>query len=255
MDIDIFIILVMIFGLMIGSFLNVCIYRIPKKASIVNPPSSCPNCSHKLSAWENIPLLSFLFLRGKCRNCKEKISWRYPLIEGLTAWLFLMTYHHQGFNIQFVLSCIFIAVIIVITLIDLDTFQIPNGLLLIGLIPGLISLSFDNRNLYLIGFLILGFLYFLIRSGGQMVFRKEAMGLGDVKYASVIGLFLGWKIGLMATFIAFFGAAILSIILLLFGKYSFGQRIPFGPFMSFGALIGIFWGSQLIEGYLNFIMK
>lgn len=255
MDIDIIVLWVIILGLMIGSFLNVCIHRIPKGESIISPPSKCPNCDHKLSAWENMPLLSFLLLKGKCRECHENISWRYPIVEGLTAWLFLMTYYHEGLNIQFVLSCVFIAVIIVITLIDLDTFHIPNGLLLIGLIPGLIMLSFDNRSLYIIGFLILGFLYLFIRLGGQMVFRKEAMGLGDVKYASVIGLFLGWKIGLMATFIAFFGAAILSIVLLLFGKYSFGQKIPFGPFMSLGAFIGIFWGPQLIEGYLNFFMK
>jgi len=245
-------ILVMVFGLMIGSFLNVCIHRIPREESIISPGSHCPKCDHKLAAWENIPLFSFIFLKARCRKCSQSISFRYPLVESITGLLFLLAFLNNGIGLNFFLSLIFITILILITFIDLDTFHIPDNLLVIGLLPGLITMYLNDWSLYLKGGIGLVLLFYLIRVFGRLVFKKEAMGFGDVKFVGIIGLFLGWKIGLVATFSAFFCAALFSISLLVTGKLAFGEKMPFGPFLSLGALMGLFWGSEILEFYWNY---
>ncbi|HDY75799.1 MAG TPA: prepilin peptidase [Candidatus Marinimicrobia bacterium] len=248
---------VIIFGLMIGSFLNVCIYRIPREESIVYPRSRCPNCKHQLRFWENIPVLSYLFLRGQCSSCKTSISSRYIFVELLTALLFILLYNHYGWSLDFLMSIIFSCIILVITFIDIDYQIIPNQLLLIGLIPAvyqIISVGFRNSSLYFIGAVGLGLGILLISLIGNILFKKESMGMGDVKYAALIGLLLGWQNGLLAVFLAFLSSAILILILLPLGKISFGQRIPFGPFLSLGTIIALLWGPIIIRIYLNLVL-
>ena len=246
--------LVIIFGLMVGSFLNVCIYRIPREESIVHPRSHCPHCNFQLRFWENIPVLSYLFLRGLCSNCKTTISFKYIFVELLTALLFILLYNHYGLTFDFVMSIIFICVILVITFIDIDYQIIPNQLLLVGVIPAvyqIISVGFQNSSSYFIGAFGLGIGILLISLMGKVLFKKESMGMGDVKFAALIGLLLGWQNGLLAVFLAFLSSAIIILILLPFSKISFGQRIPFGPFLSLGTIIAMLWGTIIITTYLQ----
>ncbi len=249
--------LVIVFGLMIGSFLNVCIYRIPAGESIVTPRSHCTKCNHMITALENIPVLSYLFLGGKCSNCKEKISPRYLLVEILTAILFWVTYTQTGLSLDLVMYAIFISLIIAITFIDFDHQIIPNSLLLAALIPGIYPFLRDGLSswtMYFVGGIGLGFFFYAIAWLGYFAFKKEAMGMGDVKYAALIGLVLGWQAGIVAIAIAFFSAAVIILILFVMQKTSVGQRIPFGPYMGIGAVVALFWYEPIINWYMGFIL-
>lgn len=240
-------------GLMVGSFLNVCIYRIPLKLSIIAPRSHCTTCDHVLSAWENIPVFSYIFLRGRCSSCRERISFRYPLVELLTALVFLVVYGRFGWSADFLIYLVFAALLIVITFVDLDHMIIPNGFLLFGILPGLglAALNWDQVHTYLIGALGLGAGFYLIGLLGNLVFKKESLGMGDVKFVALIGLMLGWANGLVAVFAAFISALVLFAALLPFGKISFSQKVPFGPFLSLGAFIGFLAGDSIIHWYLT----
>ncbi|MFQ6607311.1 MAG: prepilin peptidase [Fidelibacterota bacterium] len=247
---------VIVFGLMIGSFINVCIYRLPRNESIVHPRSHCPSCNHQLKFWENIPVLSFLFLRGKCSHCKASISYRYITVELLTAILYVLLYYHYGLTLAYLMSIFFISVILVITFIDIDHQIIPNQLLIIGIIPALYPLvegGIENSIPFIVGAISLGVGIFLIGMLGNIVFRKESLGMGDVKYAALIGLLLGWKNGLVAISLAFLFASLLILILFPLGKVSFGNRIPFGPFLSLGTTVAMLWGPIIIKTYLQLV--
>lgn len=243
-----------LFGLMVGSFLNVCIYRIPREESIVFPRSHCPNCEYQIKSWENIPILSYLMLRGKCSNCNTSISIRYPLVELMTSLLFILLYFRFGLSFDFVMSVLFSSIILIITVIDIDHLIIPNRLLLIGIIPAIytiVSNGIQNSLPNFIGAISLGSGILLISLLGKLIFKKDSMGMGDVKYAALIGLLLGWDNGLLAIFLSFIFASILILILMPFGKISFGQRIPFGPFLSLGTIVALLWGQDIINMYLN----
>ncbi|MCH8011323.1 MAG: prepilin peptidase [Candidatus Marinimicrobia bacterium] len=250
------------FGLMVGSFLNVCIYRIPRGESIVFPRSHCPKCNHQIKAWENIPVLSFILLGGRCNSCNTRISYRYIIVEVLTALIFILMYDRFGLTGEFVVSVFLLSLIVIITFIDLDHQIIPNKLLLVCLIPTAYILILDSLKgpgifsgilSHIWGALGLGLGFLFIGLFGEFIFKKESMGMGDVKYAALIGLILGWQEGLVASAIAFFSAAILLILFLLLGKVSMGQRIPFGPFLSLGVFVSILWGSNIIDWYSKFL--
>ena len=248
-------ILLIVLGLAIGSFLNVCIYRMPKHISISIPRSTCPKCEYQLKFWENIPVLSYLFLRGKCSNCNAKISLRYPLIEILTTLIFLLLYCYYGLTIQTLLLCVLFSTVIIITFIDIDVQLIPNELIIIGLIPVSIYIiipGLSNIWMHLLGAVCLSGLFLLIGYIGKILYKEDSMGMGDVKYAFVIGLLLGWKSGILAFGISFISAAILIFIYLVTKKLKSRQKIPFGPFMSIGLLIALIWGDKIIEWYLLF---
>ncbi|NIA18681.1 MAG: prepilin peptidase [Simkaniaceae bacterium] len=252
--IDFFVIL---FGLMIGSFLNVCIYRIPEGLSVVKPRSKCPHCGHPITAIENIPVVSYLFLGGKCLECKTKISPRYMFVELLTAFLFWVTYAQTGLNADLFMYAFFISLVITITFIDFDHQIIPNTLLLVGLIPGLYPFIRDGLSswsIYITGGFGLGLSFYAIARFGYIAFKKEAMGMGDVKYAALIGLIMGWQAAIVAMALAFLSAAAIVIVLFIIGKANIGQRIPFGPYMSIGAIIALFWYQPIIDWYLSFIL-
>jgi leader peptidase (prepilin peptidase) / N-methyltransferase len=248
-------ILIIILGLSIGSFLNVCIYRLPNNESISKPRSRCPKCKHQLKFWENIPIVSYVFLRGKCSNCSTHISLRYPLIEILTSLLFLLLYYYYGYTIQTLLLIILFSIVIVITFIDIDIQIIPNKLLVLGIIPVSIYIVLYGLNDilgYLFGAFGLSALFLLISYLGKIFYQEDSMGMGDVKYAFLIGLLLGWKNGILALGISFIFAAVIIVALFIQKKLKSRQKIPFGPFMSLGLLISLIWGDKIIEWYLNF---
>jgi len=248
-------IFVIFLGLVIGSFLNVCIYRLQIKKSISKPRSHCPSCKHQLKPWENIPVLSYVFLRGKCSNCNIKISLRYPLIEILTAVVYVVIYNYFALSIETVLLMVFFSLVIVITFIDIDVQLIYNNLLIVSLLPIIVFIIFDSSLPYLnhiAGAILLGLFFYLIGYIGKLIYKVDSMGMGDVKYAAVIGLLLGWEKGILVFVVAFVSAAIIIVFMSLYKKVSGKQRIPFGPFLSIGCFVAFFWGNNILSWYLGY---
>ncbi len=247
--------LVIILGLVIGSFLNVCIHRLQKNELLTKPRSHCPSCKFQLRFWENIPVLSYLLLGGKCSNCKIKISIRYPLVEILTAIVFVVIYNYYSVSIETILLMTFFSIVIIITFIDFDVQLIPNNLLIISIFPIIAYIFINQPELYLyhiLGAVLLAATFFIIGYIGKLIYKVDSMGMGDVKYAFVIGLLLGWGKGIAAFFIAFISAAVMILIMLLYKKISSKQRIPFGPFLGIGCFVAFFWGTDIIDWYLGF---
>lgn len=247
--------LIIVIGLVIGSFLNVCIYRIQKHVSILKPRSHCPNCKHQLKIWENIPVLSYLLLRGKCSNCNIKISSRYPLVEILTSLVFVVIYYNFDISVETFSLIVFFSIVIIITFIDIDVQLIPNNLLIISILPIIAFMLFSPSNSYLShinGAILLALLFLIIGYFGKLIYKVDSMGMGDVKYAAVIGLLLGWQKGILAFIIAFFSAAVIIVIVSMYKKLSRKQRIPFGPFLSIGCFVAFFWGTNILNWYLGF---
>lgn len=250
-------IIVFLFGIMFGSFLNVVIYRLPLEKSIVKPPSSCPQCGSRIKVYDNIPLLSYLLLAGKCRNCKAKIPIRYPVVEFLAGALSVFAIYHFGLNFKGIETLILSLAFIAIFFIDLDHTIIPDLITLPGIVIGFaVSFmpgAFVHWDQSLIGLLVGGGLFFLVGMIGQFVFKKEALGLGDVKFAAMLGAFVGWQNLLLTLILAsFFGSVIGIIVMIMQGK---GRKsyIPFGPFLVVGAWISIYFGDSILRAYLDYV--
>lgn len=256
-------VVIFILGLAVGSFLNVCAHRIPKKESIAYPPSYCTSCGNKIKAIDNIPILSYLFLGGKCRACGSRISLKYPLIEIITGTLWVATYYHFGLNPQLLYGLFFVTILVLLSAIDYDTQRIPNKILLpsIGLSVLFLSLyllrfetppiidSLDEQ-WSIAGFFMGGGLLYLLAIMAHFIFKKDAIGGGDIKLASFIGLYLGGYV-LLALFISFFLGAIVGITLIAASKKEAKDMIPFGPFMAAGSILTVFFGPQLWVSYLS----
>jgi leader peptidase (prepilin peptidase) / N-methyltransferase len=257
--------IVFINGAAIGSFLNVVIYRIPAGLSVVSPPSRCPVCLHRLGARENIPILGWLLLRGKCRHCGTPISPRYPAIELATALTFLAVYSQFGWSIQTLGYCLLMAWLIALSLIDLDTMTLPEpltrSLIIVGLVYqgaagyfGTHTLSgvADSISQGVWGMLLGIWLYDGIQFGGSWLFNRQALGSGDAKLMAGIGMWLGWKSILFAGFSAsLLGTAVMGSMMGL-GLLKPWQKFPFGPFLAFGGVLYLFVGDRLINGYQKF---
>ena len=243
-------IIIIILGLVIGSFLNVVIYRIPLNKSISKPSSFCPACTHKIRFYDNIPLFSYLFLKGRCRDCKTKISPRYPIVEGLTAFLFAFSYYFKGFSFDLMLSVILISSLIIVSFTDIEHGIIPNVVVLpitvIGLIVNIIL--FPQKWWIILAFAFGAFLFMLIIS---LIYPK-GMGMGDVKLSLMAGSFLVEKI-IPGLFIGFLAGSVYGLIMIIIKKKKFRQTIPFGPFISIGCIIALFFGNKIINWYLGFI--
>ena len=247
-------ILIFILGIIIGSFLNVCIYRIPKGESIAFPSSHCTYCSTPLKWYDLVPIFSFLSLRGKCRYCGGAISPQYPIVELLNGFLYLLNFYYFGLSIDFVFYSFLISILIVISFIDYYEQIIPDGLVLMILISAIIyrlSIYFiDNTPLAfwnsIIGFLTGGVLFLLIA-----VVSKGAMGGGDIKLIAVLGFILGLKKTLLNILLSFLIGAVFSILLLLSGKKGRKDAIPFGPFICLAFLITILYGDGIINWYIS----
>ncbi|MTI81178.1 MAG: prepilin peptidase [Firmicutes bacterium] len=242
-------IIVTLLGACMGSFLNVCICRIPYQESVVYKPSHCPQCEKKLGAMDLIPIFSYIFLKGRCRSCDEKISIQYPLVELLTAVLFLATYLHWGWQWQTVSMWSFVSILIAVTVIDIYHQIIPDKILLVGSLIGLPFIILSSFNQFIsgiIGFFVAGLILLVIA-----VVSKGGMGGGDIKLAAVIGLFLGWQNALLALFISFLAGGLIGIFLLVTKLKGRKDAVPFGPYLALGGLISAFYGNQLIKWYLN----
>ena len=246
---------IFIFGSMIGSFLNVCIYRMPKNESIVFPASHCPNCKKNIFWYDNIPILSYLILAGKCRSCKSKISFRYPLVEALTALLLTVLFIAFRISPKFFAYSIMSCGLIVATFIDFEIQEIPDEISLGGLVVGLLlallfpSILGEASRVHgllnsLIGAVVGGGAIYSLGVFGKFAFKKEAMGGGDVKLMAMIGSIIGWKLVLLTFFIAPFLGVVPGII----SKFKSGaETIPYGPFLSLAAIISIFSGNRILS--------
>lgn len=243
-----------IMGLCVGSFLNVCIYRIPLEKSITFPPSACTSCGVGIKAIDMIPILSYIGLKGKCRNCKAPISLQYPLVELLTGVLWLFVYLRYGLSFETVAFIYLFSLLIPIAFIDFTHMIIPNGLVLAGLVGGAGVLLYhtfykpfallDSSLWYapLIGMVSASGILFLVALLGLLIYKDDgAMGMGDVKLFLPIGLFLGWKLSLLTLFISVMLGGIVSIILLLFHIKDRKSAIPFGPFIVLATFISVFY--------------
>jgi leader peptidase (prepilin peptidase) / N-methyltransferase len=245
-----------ILGLLIGSFLNVCIHRIPKELSIINPPSSCPTCKKRIAWYDNIPILSFIILRGKCRNCGEKISWRYPLVEAMSGILAALLVYKFGPTVEFAVLYIFCASLIVISMIDLQYQIIPNEISISGIILGFIYSFFSpvfTWQASLLGILVGGGILALIALIYYFLMKSEGMGGGDIKLLAMIGAFLGVGGVVFTLAIGSIVGSVIGIILMLKDKGDSKAKIPFGPFLSLGALGYIFFGGLLFDTYLGLL--
>ena len=231
----------LIIGLCVGSFLNVIIYRLPNNKSIVKPRSRCTNCRSQISWYDNIPLISYITLLGKCRNCKEKISIRYPLIELICGLMTLMLLSIYGPSWEFIVFVLLCYMLIAITFIDVDYFIIPNSFIIFGLILSVFAHSFNFLNISILdglyGILAFGGTLYLSGLLGTLVFRKEALGFGDVKLGVVLGSFLGADQAFLALFLSFIFAALISIVLLITKEVGEDHLVPFGPSLAAGTLL------------------
>jgi leader peptidase (prepilin peptidase)/N-methyltransferase len=253
---------IFLFGSVVGSFLNVCIYRIPRNLSIITPSSRCPLCNNTIKPWDNIPILSYILLKGRCRTCKGKISFRYPLVEFLNAILYVFALWRFGVGLYILLYFIFCSALIVITFIDLDFQIIPDRITLPGIPIAIIFGGFflmdpflRNSPLGIKSSIIgacLGFgFYYIIAEAGYRILKKEAMGGGDIKLMAMIGGFLGWKGVILTTFLGSFSGAVISILLMSFKGRKWGSKIPFGPYLALGAFITLFYGQEIFHWFLS----
>jgi leader peptidase (prepilin peptidase)/N-methyltransferase len=262
MNSAVLVVLAGLFGLLIGSFLNVVIWRLPRGESLNQPASHCPVCDHPIRPFDNIPVVSWLVLRRRCRDCGAPISARYPSVELVTAILFGVIAWRIGWRPALAGFLFFTAAGVALAMIDIDLKRLPNALTFPAYGVVLVSLVVDAATGGHWGSLLravaamavlYGF-YFATMLLGEMVLKKKAMGFGDVKLAGLIGLVLGWlSWGALAVgaFGGFFVGAVGGVLLLVSGKGTLASKIPYGPYMLGGALIGILWGSQLADAYLR----
>ncbi len=239
-------------GLVAGSYLNVVIYRLPRRQSTVSPRSRCPHCGAPITSRDNIPLLSFLLLKGRCRHCGGRISWRYPLVEAATAALCVACLEHFGFRPQAAIAALFGCLLLALALIDLENLMLPDRLTLPGMVLGLILGTWLPRSLpaALIGALAgAGFLFLAAETWGWLR-GEEGLGLGDAKLMAMIGAFLGWQEGLVALFFAALAGALVGIFLVAIRRARLAAtRLPFGTFLCVGGLLALFFGARILALY------
>ena len=247
-------IIAFIFGAVVGSFLNVCIYRMPRDESVVSPPSHCPHCAHRIRWYDNIPLVSYLALRGKCRGCGARISLQYPLVELINGLLTLALFLRFGPSLTFLVLFLFCSALVVVTFIDIEHQIIPDEISLSGIVLGFACsffLPWQNWLNSLAGILLGGGSLLLVAWGYHRLTGKEGMGGGDIKLLAMMGAFLGWK---AVPFIIFAGSLVGSVVgisMMLFQKKDSKLAIPFGPYLAFGALLYIFYGRGIIQWYFS----
>jgi leader peptidase (prepilin peptidase)/N-methyltransferase len=269
-----------ILGIIVGSFLNVVIHRLPKmmerewraqcaelnnqpaesvpRYNLMAPRSACPHCGHTLSAFENIPVLSYLFLRGKCKGCGVAISPRYPIVEFLSGVLSAFAAWHFGFGLAGLAAIVFVWALIALTFIDFDTQLLPDDitlpLLWLGLLLNLNG-AFTSLPDAIIGaiagYLVLWSVYWLFK----LTTGKEGMGFGDFKLLAAIGAWLGWQMLPLVILLSSLVGAVVGITLIIFAKHGRNIPIPFGPYLAGGGLIALFWGQPLTQSYLQILSQ
>ena len=256
-------IIVFLFGAIIGSFLNVCIVRIPRGASIIQPPSHCPGCKNPIRFYDNVPLISYLLLLGRCRDCGARISPRYVLVELLMAFLVVALYYEFGVSLAFFVGVIFVAALVVISFIDLEVRIVPDVISLPGIVVGLVFsliaryLIHDPSDLVpsplsaLLGILIGGGFLLALAWAYEAFTGVEGMGGGDIKLLAMIGAFLGWPSIPVTLFLSSLGGSIIGITAMLVKGVGRKYALPFAPFLCLGALLYLFFGRELIDFYIS----
>lgn len=241
---------IFLFGIVIGSFLNVCIYRIPEREDIVREPSHCMNCGYQLKWYDLIPIFSFLFLKGRCRKCGTKLSLQYPAIEALNGILYVVVFLVTDFTVESFLYCALTSALIVLSAIDFRTFEIPFGINVFIFLLGIVQCITDMKHLvsYAIGFLAVSVFLLLL----QILSKGRAVGGGDVKLMAAAGLLLGWKLVILAFVL---GCIIGSVIHICRMRIqSEGHVLALGPYLSIGIWIAALWGSRMLDWYFGLFM-
>ncbi len=252
-------------GLIVGSFCNVCIHRIPQGENIVIPGSRCPKCRTPIRAYDNIPLLSFLALKGQCRSCGYRISWQYPVVELLAGLLFALAVLQFGLTWHTGILWAFLAALVIVTFIDLEHQIVPDVITLPGIAIGLTwsvltaLLSPGSRGTLLafsppapldalLGTLVGGGILYLVA-----VLSRGGMGGGDIKLTAMVGAFLGWRAALLTIFLGTLSGSVIALLLLASGKKGRKDPMPFGPFLVLGAVLALFWGDAIIASYFRLV--
>ncbi|WP_449418943.1 prepilin peptidase [Phormidium nigroviride] len=260
-----FALIIFVLGASIGSFLNVVVYRLPAKLSVLWPPSRCPQCLHQLRLSENVPVFGWLWLRGRCKHCRSPISARYPIVEAAGGLMFLLVFWRFGLTLETLGYWTFFSWLLALSLIDLDTMTLPNALTRSGLVLGLVFQALNgllpNFNLAVgidrlvltgvIGAVVGLWLFDIIGLAGSLVFGQTAMGAGDTKLAAMMGAWLGWKYLLLAGFLACALGAFVGGGAIALGWLGRRQQMPFGPFLALGAVLTALWGEMIISIYLQ----
>lgn len=244
------IIIFFIFGVVIGSFLNVCIYRLPKSMSIINPPSKCFSCGHRLGFLDMIPILSYIIYKGRCRYCNAPYSMQYPVVEIASGFLYVFVYYIYGLNFNSIIYLTIISVLIVVGMIDLSHKIIPDSLNVTLVLIGVVLIFIDKSTFIdrTIGFGV-GFGIFY-----SIAITTNAMGGGDIKLMAALGLIFGWKAILFIALFSFLIGSSISLFLILTKKKNRKDEIPFGQFIALSAFLYIFYGIEIINWYLSSII-
>ncbi len=266
------VVLSFVVGAMVGSFLNVCVYRLPRNLSVVKPRSKCPRCEQSIAWYDNIPIVSWLALGAKCRNCGEPISWQYPLVEAITGALFVFVYLRFGLVLATPIYMALAASLVVVTFVDLTDWTIPNEITIPGVFIGIgcsvLAMFYPESGLLLdspisaiigaaVGFAIL----YAMDKGALLLLGKRGMGFGDVKLMAMLGAFLGWQsVILILVVAAFLGSGVgLTVIWLKRSQRSDGETmttgtyLPFGPYLAVGGVTALLFGADIIEAYTNYL--
>ncbi len=247
------VVILTLLGLAVGSFLNVCIHRLPRRQSLVSPPSRCPQCGYQLRWADNIPVLSYVLLGGRCRTCRKRISIRYPIVELITMGLFLLHYWAFDWTPLLAVRLFFACAMVVLFAIDLEHQILPDAITLPGIVAGLAcSLALPpGIAAALLGAVAGGGVLFLIAEAWSRLRHVEAMGFGDVKMLAMIGAFLGLKLVILTFVLSSFIGGIAGGLLILTGRGSMASKVPFGTFLAAAALVASLWGDTIVNWYVG----
>ena len=254
MTMPIAVVYALIFGLCVGSFLNVVIARLPAGRSVISPGSACPRCGSAIAWYDNLPVLSYVLLRARCRACQNPISWRYPAVELICGMLFALAYLHFGPTPRLAAALVLLAALIAITGIDFDHQIIPDMLSIPGIAVGVLW-SFAPGGIgwrdSALGVLVGGGVFIAIILASSLVLGQPGMGVGDVKLGAMLGAFLGWKLALLSILLSVLVGGPLAATLLATGRKARKDPLPFGPFLALGGIVSLFWGETLLAWYFG----
>ena len=267
-----FAVFVFLFGAVFGSFLNVCIHRIPRGRSVVRPRSRCPQCNHPIKVWENIPLFSYVILRGRCSKCRTRISWVYPAVEALAAGVFYLLFLKYGLSTPLFLNAVFFSLLIVLTFIDLYHRVLPDVLTLSATAVGFLLVPLQSAEFFpkpatswlgdiiaaryfesFLGIVLGGGLLWVAARLYVAVKKVEGMGLGDVKMMMLIGGFLGWRFAWLTVFLGSLIGAVIGLAFIYLSGRDRKYELPFGSFLGIAAIAATLWGKDLIAWYVNLL--